>query len=360
MHDSPQMANKGEWSEIYVLFKILHERDIAAAGADLKPLGDQKYTFLKVLREDTPGKEYQYSLEEKDSVAIQDHNGNTIKILDSRELGSKTQRIFKAIKDSEGSSFAMPDVSALMDEYLITKVKANSSEKTDILGIILDKTGNADAKLGFSIKSHLGGAPTLVNSSSHTNFLYEVSGFDGDTDRINSTTGPGKIRQRLQLLNESGAKFKFIGISSETFKANLRYTDTTFPLLMSQMLLEYYSGNGSSPANLAKLISANEDFDVNETELTYKIKGFLRSAALGMMPSKHWDTMLNTYGGYIIVLNDGQIVCYHLFNDDEFKEYLFRNTKFDTPSTTKYKFGELFRQDGKLMLKLNLQIRFLK
>ena len=42
-----------------------------------------------------------------------------------------------------------------------------------------------------------------------------------------------------------------------------------------------------------------------------------------------------------------------------FEEYLYCNTRLETPSLTKYGFGELYReQDGKLYFKLNLQVRF--
>ena len=57
---------------------------------------------------------------------------------------------------------------------------------------------------------------------------------------------------------------------------------------------------------------------------------------------------------------DGQLVCYHLYNHDEFKDYLFENTKFDTPSSSRHGFGEIYQENGEYFIKLNLQIRFIK
>lgn len=43
----------------------------------------------------------------------------------------------------------------------------------------------------------------------------------------------------------------------------------------------------------------------------YKIKRFLTDVALGMMPSKVWTGQYNTTGGYLIVKQDGTVLCYH-------------------------------------------------
>ena len=77
-----------------------------------------------------------------------------------------------------------------------------------------------------------------------------------------------------------------------------------------------------------------------------------------MVPSRPWDTYLNTYGGYLVVKENGDLVCYHLYNDDQFKDYLYNNTRFETPSTSRHGFGKIYEEDGELKLKLNLQIRF--
>ena len=56
-------ANKGEWSELYVLFKLFSENKIKAADMNLQPTDDE-YTFLKVFREDVDNRPYVYDLEQ--------------------------------------------------------------------------------------------------------------------------------------------------------------------------------------------------------------------------------------------------------------------------------------------------------
>ncbi len=56
------------------------------------------------------------------------------------------------------------------------------------------------------------------------------------------------------------------------------------------------------------------------------------------------------------------MLAYHLYNRNYFEDYLLKNTKYDTPSTTRHGFGEVYEEDvdGKTLslIKLNLQIRF--
>ena len=71
-----------------------------------------------------------------------------------------------------------------------------------------------------------------------------------------------------------------------------------------------------------------------------------------------WYGNFNANGGYIIVKEDGDIVCYHFFDRNDIENYLFHNTKFETPSTSRQLFGNIY-QEGKLyFMKLNLQVRF--
>ncbi len=54
------------------------------------------------------------------------------------------------------------------------------------------------------------------------------------------------------------------------------------------------------------------------------------------------------------------MVCYNIYNHNAFKNYMFANTRFDTPSKTKHGFGSIYDVDGQQYLKLNVQIRFMK
>ena len=77
-----------------------------------------------------------------------------------------------------------------------------------------------------------------------------------------------------------------------------------------------------------------------------------------MMPSKVWTGEYDATGGYLIVKADGEILCYHIYNKNEFEDYLLVNTKLETASSSRHGFGEIYEENGELFFKLNLQIRF--
>ena len=82
--------------------------------------------------------------------------------------------------------------------------------------------------------------------------------------------------------------------------------------------------------------------------------------ALGMMPNTDWNGILTSLGGFLLVKRDGDVLCYYLYNLEDFQEYLLNNTKLDTPSTTRYGIGKIIEEDNRFYIKLNLQVRFTK
>ena len=93
-------------------------------------------------------------------------------------------------------------------------------------------------------------------------------------------------------------------------------------------------------------------------EVSYKFKNFLSNVALGMVPKTEWSGIIDADGGYLVVKKNGDLVCFHVYNLGNFQEYLLDNVKFDTPSTNRHKFGEVYEQAGENYFKVNCQIRF--
>lgn len=350
-------ANKGEWSELYVLFKLFSDNKIKAADMNLQPTNDE-YTFLQIFREDVENRPYIYDLEQAGTVRILTASRQLIDAVSTHLLPEKAQRVFEAIKSANTASFALPEAVALMSEYRLERIKANSSMKSDIEAIIKDKMIAQSKPVGFSIKSQVGGASTLLNASKRTNFIYKVQNFSDDIDEINKIESSRKLRDRLQAIAEAGGVLEFSHVESTVFTRNMRVIDSIMPDILASMLIDYYSGRGVTMTSLCELSGAKALDGLGASEIGYKVKSFLRAVALGMVPSREWNTRLSTYGGYIIVRDDGMLLCYHLYNDDDFRDYLFNSTKLDTPSTSRHDFGYLYEQDGEIYIKLNLQVRF--
>lgn len=92
----------------------------------------------------------------------------------------------------------------------------------------------------------------------------------------------------------------------------------------------------------------------------FKLKKFLAAAALGMVPSRSWSGRDEATGGYIVATSSGDVVAFHIYNRDNFEDYLIENTRFETASTGRHGFGLLYEEDGQTKINLNLQIRFKK
>jgi type II restriction enzyme len=229
--------------------------------------------------------------------------------------------------------------------------------------VVHDSITPTTPELGFSIKSMLGSPSTLLNASGATNFIYEIVD-SKNNEEVNEISGASKIRDRAKHIYVNGGKLVFLETENVNFRKNLRKIDSNFPKIIAEILKHYYDGKGSRLKDLVQCLSDDQVFckelDLNKSDFEYKIKNFLSAVALGMTPKKDWDGFTQAHGGYIIVKENGEVVCYHLYNRDEFEEYLYQNTKLDTPSTTRHKFGFTYEENGKQKIKYNLQIRFIK
>jgi len=357
--------NKGEWSEFYAFLKILDERKLFAADKNLEIIDGKFFVFHKIIREEKDETTKIYDISHSATqVLITNEEGELLKKFDARLLKEKTLKIFEKIKSEKSRSFKIPEAQELMKELLCMKVKASNAKKADLVAIIYDRISKTMPMLGFSVKSMVGGASTLFNSGLTTNFIYEIKGFKGDISTVNSIKTKAQIRDRVSEIKKQGGLLEYIGTPNEQFEFNMKMIDTALPEFIAQMLLDYFLNKNRTVSALTEGLSENEKmrkkFGLSLTNYEYKIKNFLDAVALGMVPSKPWDGFSKAHGGYIVIKENGDVICYHLYNRDEFRSYLYENTKFDTPSTTKYKFGKIYTEDEKIYIKLNFQVRFLK
>ena len=197
-----------------------------------------------------------------------------------------------------------------------------------------------------------------------TNFIFEISGNKQlNINEINAIETTPKITNRISEIRAKGFKIKFIKIQSATLQLNLQLIDSDLPEILAELLLLKYSTPGLAllSATLQQLTKNNPlHFDLSQGHpfYEYKIKNFLTDSALGMTPATMWTGQYDATGGIIIVKENGELVCYHIYNRHEFQNYLLNNTRLERASTGRYNFGDLYRENAKIFLKLNLQVRF--
>lgn len=350
-------GNKGEWSELYAFMKLLSQGRVYAANEKVEKIDEVYYPILKIMREE-------YRSEVIDYVIQNDHidiklESETIISINRSEIDEKADELLGEIAKHSGS-FELEEIAKFANGIKVTKIKAPSSDTTDISMQIEDIHTSYVRDVGFSIKSEIGNAPTLLNAGQTTNFIYRVKGITAkQAEEINAINTTTKIKDRMKKIKDFGGILEYVGMSHDGFKRNLMMIDTYMPQIIGNMLLYHYDEDVKDCKQLVALLGDRDPLAYGESMMyEYKFKKFLCSCALGMKPAKTWDGLDEANGGYIIVKADGEILAYHIYNRNFFEQYLIDNTFLERASTSRHDYMSLYEMDGEMFIKMNLQIRF--
>lgn len=363
--------NRGDWSEFYAFLKVLSDRKLTASDHKLDPIPNKFYGVNKILRNDKiVARSYDITSDVSIVVEHQDLTSDAAIVtsnLDYEFIARAVPEVLEMIQGGKGRSFDLSEVKKIATLLDYGKIKAGSQQKGDMTIVIHDYVTNQENTVDFSVKSYVGGKPTLLNAGKKsTNFLFEVHGPNVNIDEINNIEGGSKVLKRVKAIRDCGAHLSFHSMLSDQFQKNLRKVDSLMPIFISEYIRLYYSTKARSLSALTHEVIKSEkiknllDVPFTFDDMKYKMKQLLLNVALGMVPQTDWDGFIKADGGYIIVKEDGDIVCFHIYNISQLGEYLFSNTSFDTPSTNPKKFDHayLFEENGKTYMKLNFQIRF--
>ena len=355
-------GNKGEWSEVYTLLKLLGDKEIYIGDKNLNKIPKLLYPIIKILRDESNGS-FEYCVKDRIKIIKDDQELISISL---KEFKVKAKLLLNKIKESDETTFEVPEIKNFLAKIKCISLKAKSSVKTDIRIVIHDSKTNLQSELGFSIKSQLGSPSTLLNAGKTTNFIYKIKGniTSNIVNKINHIEMNGKIKSRIEEMQNKGFSLNFNKTEKDVFNNNLVLIDSRLPNILAEIVKIYYSSDKSKIVDLIKKVEQNNPLNFDNTHnhkyYEYKIKKFLTETALGMMPAKVWEGKYDATGGYLIVKDDGDILAYHMYNRNEFEDYLYYNTKLDTASSSRHDFGKIYEVNGEHFFKLNLQIRFVK
>lgn len=354
-------GNKGEWSEVYTLLKVISDKQLFAGDSNLNKIETLIFPIIKVLRDETNGTfEFSY---DNDLVIVK--NGEEEIRISVLEFQTQAHFLLTKLKEKTNSTFSIPEIESFINSFDSHSLKAKSSVKSDIRIVIHDQRTGTNPELGFSIKSQLGGASTLLNAGKTTNFIFTINNLSltqNQITEINEIETRSKIKDRIEKISDLGGNLEFQKTESSVFGNNLILIDSALPNIIAESLKLFFTSAFSTIVELTNQISTknplNYNLETNHPFYSYKIKRFLTDIALGMMPSKVWTGELDATGGYLVVKENGEVLCYHIYNRNEFEDYLYSNTKLETASSTRHEFGKVYEDNGDLYFKLNLQIRF--
>lgn len=350
--------NKGDWSEFYTLLYLLATRKLETADEHLNKINHFCLPIKKIIRKDVPSKKVDFILDKNNEVSIV-VNGTFKENKTSEKFKEEARFLYDAILRGRGS-IKIPHSENFLNELELERLAAPSTDITDITIELHDTNTGIDQIMGFSIKSYIGGAPTLLNASEATNFVYEITGInDQDMDTINAINSKAKIVERIKAIYDVGGSLKFYKTHNYVFYGNLMMIDSNMEDILAELLLYSYTENVVDCKQIIDHLEKINPLNYPRKGMyIYKFKQFLCAKALGMNPSKEWSGEDDANGGYIVVKSNGEVLAYHLYNRDKFKEYLFDSTKLERGSTSRHKYAQIYKENGKFYINLNLQIRF--
>lgn len=158
-------GNKGEWSEIYTFIKLLNDGRIYAANENLQRMSETMYfPIIKIRREETKGEILDYCTGEKIKIY---HNDNFVKEIDLCDLSEQSEFLYNEMFSQTKGNLKLHDMEEFnnfLHNIFVSKIKAGSGQKADIVMEIIDINTGFRPLSGFSIKSQIGAPSTLMNA----------------------------------------------------------------------------------------------------------------------------------------------------------------------------------------------------
>ena len=351
-------GNSGEWSEIVVLLSLLADGKVPLVDSDLEPLDEQYLEVVEVRRLSKQGELAFKIADDRELIIL---NG-AIGVTSRTEINSFLPVLLTAISGG-GKGIVIPQVENLLARMRTFQLAAPSSEKTDLVVVVRDHRNGAINTISFSLKSQIGTPASLLNASGATSFRYSILGSDPDIQMLQNLG-----QDPLEIIKQA----KNTGISiccgvplSEQFRQNLLLIDSAMPEIASEMLFGHFSGRAAKIIDVIEHLEELNPAGIRSSNLRIfylqKVRHFLSDVALGMTAGKPWDGQYSPNGGYLILKKSGAIASIMFSDQNTFRDYLLKNTRFERGSRARHKYGHLVKHDnGNFSIDLNLQIRFIK
>ena len=345
--------NKGEWSELYTFLYLLENPDLVIVDENLQVIDKALFKILEIILADK-----KYKIEDENILKLL--NDEQSKEYDINHLSEQNRVLLAKIlahKSAKGS-FEIKEIQPLIDDFFDgQKPKGASNVKGDLTANVLDNKRSQNFNISYNIKSNLGSPATLLNASNHTNFIYEVTGIDDNImNQVNAIQTANKLLDRCLFLSSCKTGINFVKTESNTFEFNLKLIDSNLDKFLAHMLYISYAENTKDIQKLISTISKNED------EIKFykkKIGDFANAVTFGMRAGEKWNGTNEVNGGIILVTKTGEVYLLDLiYFKNIVDKYLIDNIKLDSPSSTRYRMFNIYKENGKYFFKLNLQIRF--
>lgn len=383
-------GNIGDWSEVYVFFRLMEQGKIKTADTEMHPIYNSFLPVLKIIREEGGMPLEYYTSNELNGIKTMKiyQHGIDQPLLECNPLDFKhgadkllhdlqTARKDKNIKTS---SLSFPDHASFLNHIFIRKIKSPAVEISKFFGGKADITmeiiqnDNLHVPAGFSVKSAIGGYASIINAAKANDIFYKVHDCtDEIMETVNSIKSSHWVVDRVRYLEKNNITLTYAGAGSKTFINNLKLIADNEPevvayaLLFSNQTPKEGLKSNRKMTDVVDTLIRKDPLNIGENASIYytkRIKDLLFEYACGMNNDTPWNGNTKIQGGYIHVTKRGDVLAYYASNQDSYKDWLLNSTRFDMPSTSRHETvngphcGHIHKKDGEYFFTLSLGVRF--
>ncbi len=353
-------GNIGEWGEVFALLHLLAHPLLYNADMHGKKIEDEFSEIRSLYRTEVSG--VQISLDIVEDMVIA-NIGQMNAYCCKRELFvEKAHELFVGMT-TQGRTEAYPHIQEFLEKLGCESLNAPAHVKADLSAKVYEGYLSSVHRKDYSIKTVVGGKPSLANASAQSYIDYELTNFDEKKrDAVMSINTKSKVVERTRLILELCSEPPKPVVRSDTFRRNLNMCYFTAPEVVGFALLYGQLIKGKHVIDsIAELVRVNPAGFTEETMLDYEvsIRRYLWGVVFDLDPGTLWEGV-SQVDGYLLVTNDEEVLTYQVSKQRDFENYLLLHTCWDTPSTTRHPdTGTVWqREDGQWMYTLNCVVRF--
>ncbi|MEE3928367.1 HpaII family restriction endonuclease [Mycoplasmopsis ciconiae] len=347
--------NRGQWSEIYLIFYFIDKKYLECVDFDLNILKNQKYKINSIII-NNDNHDIKFNL--YDFFVEVEKNSKIHCILNYQETTIMRDIIHKNIitKNNEGQFFEIADFNKWNAEKNIFKDKwITYKNKSDICLNVTDLKTMDKKTLNYSVKSFLGGRSSLFNASINTMFKYQIYNFnDQKMNDVNNFRNVNSLARTLTLIRKFRGFIIFEKISSKIFEDNLKKIHKYLPKFLSMMLVESQIYNLKELREIIHFICQKYKFEFN---LKYFFD-FIYCLNFNFLTKQSIEDD-QEFGGVILIYPNQKIYLLDVsYNKYDLISFMVRNTSLDVPSSKKFEIGRIYKENENYYINLFLKIRF--
>lgn len=210
-------GNVGEWGEVFVLLHLLAYTKLHNADVHGQKIENEYGRIQALFRTETSGLIIEFEVQ--DNVVIVKHNDVVVNTIPQCEFKLYAHCLFEGMK-IQGTT-AKHSEQVFLQNLGCEGLKASSTKKADLRARLYDGFISTQIMRDYSVKTIVGGDPSLANASEQSYIDYELPGFDASKAlEVNGIKGRSWVVLRTKKILEL-CQNPIPVIRSTVFKRNL-------------------------------------------------------------------------------------------------------------------------------------------